>query len=229
MPGAGGRARPLTCLLRPGPRGGGAASRPGGLAGGAGAQGRGPRAHRGGGGGATGGSCALGGRPGGPSVSYTGAKRALRGCGRRARTTPLYRVGNSRSAPLPLTQRRPAPHDYAAAAGAGPGPRTPIGRDRHPPSRPRPSPLGPASWCAPRPPRAAGAPAPHWPLAYSGPSRWPRENDPCAPSPLPPLLPPLHYDLPLGKHPLHPSAQTHKAARWVPPPGLLPLLQQTCS
>lgn len=32
----------------------------------------------------------------------------LRGCGQRAGTTPLYQVGNSRRAPLPLTQRRPS-------------------------------------------------------------------------------------------------------------------------
>lgn len=50
----------------------------------------------------------------GPSVSDSGTEGALRGCGQRAGTTPLYQVGNSRCAPLPLTQRRPAPHDYAA-------------------------------------------------------------------------------------------------------------------
>lgn len=55
----------------------------------------------------------------GPSVSDSGTEGALRGCGQRAGTTPLYQVGNSRCAPLPLTQRRPAPHDYAAESGGG--------------------------------------------------------------------------------------------------------------
>lgn len=96
--------------------------------------------------------CTLGGRPGSPSVSDAGAERALRGCGRRAGTTPLYRVGNSRSAPLPLTQRRPAPHDYAAVYGAGPALRTPIGccplrstRPRPRAAQPRPTSESPAS------------------------------------------------------------------------------------
>jgi hypothetical protein len=55
----------------------------------------------------------------GPSVSFSDGVRALRGCGQRAGTTPLYQVGNSRCAPLPLTQRRPAPHDYAVDSRGG--------------------------------------------------------------------------------------------------------------
>lgn len=82
--------------------------------------------------------------PAGRSVCGSpGADGALRECGRRAGTTPLYRVGNSRRAPLPLTQRRPAlmtMQQPPREAGAGPAPRAPIGRPSpRPPRRPAPS------------------------------------------------------------------------------------------
>lgn len=85
------RRRPLTCLLRPGPRG--AAGRPGRVARGA-AGARGPGRW---------GAAAEAGRPGGVAAAAARRERSESAAG--AGTTPLYRVGNSRRAPLPLTQR----------------------------------------------------------------------------------------------------------------------------
>lgn len=136
--GSGQRGRPLTCLLRPGPRGGRAAGP--GRAGARGAALRGRRRRQG--------PAAAAPQLAGRAVSQRETRartERLRGCGQRAGTTPLYQVGNSRRAPSAdaappelMTMQQPPRGAGAQAACAYWSSRAP------PTSPPRPRARGPA-------------------------------------------------------------------------------------